>query len=100
MLDPMDAQQLLYQLSVDPRLAESFFADRERHLVGLEEADREALRKLEPDALQYLAGGMHEEPPVMAEHDTTRTPVWASAALVVWTCGVFTALWLWFGGNG
>lgn len=96
----MDAQQLLHQLSTDPRLAEAFFADRESHLAGLDEADREAMRRLEPDALQYLAGGMHDEPPVMPVRDADRTPVWASAALVVWTCGVFTALWLWFGGSG
>lgn len=94
----MDAQQLLHQLSTDPRLAESFFADREAHLGGLDEADREALRRLDPDGLAYLAGAMQDEPPVMPEHADERAPSWASAALALWTCGLFTALWLWFGG--
>ncbi|GEM_PF-5160364 len=93
----MDARHLLHQLSTDPRLAEAFFSDREAWLVQLPEEDRDPLRRLDREGLAYLADGMLEEPPVAPEHGD-RTPAWLQLVIVAWSCVVFVAFWLIFGG--
>lgn len=88
---------LLDLLATDRVFADSYFADPEPHLqaLGIDPADREALRRLDRHAVQLLADAKATEPDRAPEFDpgqaTRRGP---TLLIATWCCVASVVLWL------
>ena len=98
MLRPV--QELLERLAEDPAFADRYFADPHAVLdtLDLPEEEREALVRLDRDAVGYLGVADALERPLAEEHPR-RVPSWITPAIALWGCVAFVLLWLLVGGG-
>ncbi len=92
-----ETQELLNRLARDPDYARTFFEDPAEGLAGLDlpDAEREALARLSPETVRYLADGADLEPDRAAEHPGSLAGLAGpTAAIALWGCVAYVLLWL------
>ncbi len=95
-------KELLERLAVDPEFADRFFAGPDLVLeeMGVDASDREALVRLDRDAVMYMAGVEEIEPSRALEHPSNNAQNrWMTPLIGLWGCAAYVVFWLLFGGD-
>ncbi|MDP2304961.1 MAG: hypothetical protein Q8P18_02925 [Pseudomonadota bacterium] len=87
---------LLDRLAGDPAFADAYFADPDPHLstLNLDPADRSALRRMDREAVEYLAAAPSLEPERAPEYGAEVAPRRGPTILIaLWGCVAWVILW-------